>query len=71
MKNRLFTGGPDFPVFYTRKDGIDYEAEKGFSMGKGEIRRCGKCGRGVVAHKTGLMRSYCLICGGEVRKVSL
>lgn len=59
-----------FPRFWTLKDGIDYEAQAQQSRRHGVIQRCGKCKRGVIAHGGSLLRNHCIVCFGEVRKVS-
>jgi uncharacterized protein (DUF983 family) len=59
-----------FPRFWTRKNGADFEAEREHHRRLGFIRKCGNCKRGVIAHGNSLLRRHCLVCGGEVRKVS-
>lgn len=54
--------------FWTKKDGVDFEAQTLQSRRWGFVRKCGKCRRGVIAHGDYLLRTHCLVCGGGVRR---
>ena len=56
-------------TFWTRKDGMDYEADVVTHRRQGLVRKCGKCSKGVIAHGNSLLRSHCLVCGGDTVKL--
>lgn len=50
--------------YWAKKDGHESECES-----VGQILKCGQCKRGNVGHVPGgLHRTYCLVCGAELRK---
>ena len=59
------------PGFWTRKDGVDYEAEPSNRNRIGPVWICGRCRRGVIAHGDSLLGIQCLVCHGDIRKVKL